>query len=262
MHGVMIEEVSRRTLCDNDFESPRKTVPDNLKLSVITGPDSGASGIVLEIGPRGMQNSQRTQKDGQVFIGRTLCDASGKVQNDYIIDGDDAIGDQHLLIRHSFESMQYFLQDLGQGKGTAVRLDKPTALVDGDVLMIGDSQILVAIDNQEFSDITLTVFKGFGAGKKCKFAFDKKVFLGCMKSSDIVTSSDKADRVHCTIEHCKRRWVITDGNGETHSTTGTWKAVAEPCAIEDGTVFRLGNVTLNAKLVSQTTPGANPKRKS
>lgn len=147
MHGVEIEEVSRRTLCNEFHESPRKTEPDNLKLSVITGPDSGASGIVIEIGPRGMQNSLRTQKDGRVFIGRTRCDAAGKVHNDYIIDGDDAIGEQHLLIRYSFESMQYFLQDLEQGKGTAVRLDKPTALVDGDVLMIGDSQILVVIDN-------------------------------------------------------------------------------------------------------------------
>ena len=44
--------------------------------------------------------------------------------------------------------MSYYLKDLGQGQGTSVKLDVPTALVDGDVLMIADCQILITIENK------------------------------------------------------------------------------------------------------------------
>ena len=76
MHGVLIEEVSRRSMADG-FESPRKVYPDTLKLAVINAADSGASGVVLEITPKGLRDSLRKKPDGQVFIGKTRCDETG-----------------------------------------------------------------------------------------------------------------------------------------------------------------------------------------
>ena len=79
---------------------------------------------MLEIDSKGMVNSQRKAEDGITYFG-SQSPKEGVHANDFMIpEESSALGLKHFKIFYSAKDDEYYLQDMGEGTGTFVRLDQ------------------------------------------------------------------------------------------------------------------------------------------
>jgi pSer/pThr/pTyr-binding forkhead associated (FHA) protein len=69
-------------------------------------------------------SSQRRKFDGSTYFGSLELYRNGEICNDLVIpEVDTGIGRKHMAIKYNKIDKSYYLQDLGEGTGTFVRLD-------------------------------------------------------------------------------------------------------------------------------------------
>ena len=97
-----------------------------LYLEVIDSP-SIPQGTKYEIDNFGLKNSNRTEKDGKVYVGSLEFNKKNKVVNDIIVppNNDPTIEKKHFVINFDENEKCYTLTDMKSGTGTFVKLEAP-----------------------------------------------------------------------------------------------------------------------------------------
>ena len=237
----------------------------NLKIELVNSV-SLPKGLTFDITPLGMRGSKRQPKDGYTYFGFTESDQDTSL--DFLIRPKERnyepryVG-KHFQIRFSPTNLKYYIQDLGCGFGTFMKLTDEIVIKDNYLINIGNSYIvciygtddLVQMDNasSDISDkvLNIKIFSGNGNNEQSSFNPNTKgkICIGRDPECDIVIDDSLLSRVHCTIIYKDNvGWVLRDGRyvGEEESkasTNGTWLYLMEETEISDGMVFK-GNQNL------------------
>ncbi len=103
---------------------------------------------------------------------------------------------------------------------------------------INDSNIVIA------SSLTLEVI--FGEEQRRRITFDSRkkqvIRIGRIKNeeTDLAFEDNDVSRKQCMIIFEDNNWYIVDGDGENHSSNGTWFFPEKYFNINDGLIIRIG----------------------
>eukprot|EP00826_Nyctotherus_ovalis_P048532 TRINITY_DN5729_c0_g1_i9.p1 TRINITY_DN5729_c0_g1~~TRINITY_DN5729_c0_g1_i9.p1 ORF type:complete len:148 (-),score=13.37 TRINITY_DN5729_c0_g1_i9:234-677(-) len=104
----------------------------------------------------GYSGSRRNAFDGVTYFGNDEVSSNG-AQNDYAFSaGSSGLGKKHFKISYSINDNGYFIQDLGDGSGTFVKVGVRAPIVDGNVFTFGSHHIVVGYKHDE-SDPDCTI---------------------------------------------------------------------------------------------------------
>lgn len=118
-------------------------------------------GSEYQIKSTGMKNSLRNQKDGIVYGGCLFRDENNAYINDIMLsEREGGVGGKHFKISYSTDRNSYFLQDLNDGTGTFVRIDKQFHLNNNNIISYGDSHMIVTFENDLNPTISLKFIDG------------------------------------------------------------------------------------------------------
>jgi hypothetical protein len=101
----------------------------------------------LEINAQGLIGGHRHKQDGCVIIGTkpAFGDPSKPALNDYNVEVEESDeGKRHMIIKYNMIDRRYYLQDLGNGSGTFVKIDNPLRMKNGYIISFGDSHMTVS----------------------------------------------------------------------------------------------------------------------
>ena len=239
----------------------------NLKIELINSV-SLEKGLIIKINPFGMVNSIRKENDGFTYFGFVEPNEPNNTMDFIVKPKDDNyearyVG-KHFQIRFNPSDMKYYIQDLGCGFGTFMKLTDEIIIKDNYLINLGNSYIVciygtddfVQIDNLS-SDIcekllNVKIFSGNGNNVQSSFNPNtkSKIFIGRDPECDIVIDDSLLSRIHCTLIYKENLgWVLRDGRyleNEAEgkpSTNGTWLYLMEETQIYDGMIFK-GNQNL------------------
>ena len=224
-------------------------------------------GMIINIDAFGMIDSKRTPRDGFTYFG--FVENNEPPEIDFLVKPKDdnyepRYKGRHFQIRFDPTDLNYYIQDLGCGFGTFMKLTEEIAIKDNYLINLGNSYIvciygnddLVQMDNMS-SDISekvlnVKVFSGNGNNVQSSFNpnIKSKIYIGRDPECDITIEDSLLSRIHCTIIYRETSgWVMRDGkyiDEETEgkqSTNGTWLYLMEESQIFDGMIFK-GNQNL------------------
>ena len=152
-----IRSFARKIALSLANEFPRKpldqidTVGSLLRLKVLNG--HLLSGSELTITPTGFETGFRKKKDGITYFGckKRTCNNGdrirhGDIVNDVVVKLREKSIRELYRGRHfkiSYKSNSYWIQDLGIGFGTFMKIDVPLVIQDGSIIMFGDSFLVL-----------------------------------------------------------------------------------------------------------------------
>ena len=93
-----------------------------------------------------MVGGLRQKQDGCVIIGTrpAFSDASKPALNDFNVGIEESDeGKRHMIIKYNISDHRYYLQDLGNGSGTFVKIESPLKLKNGYIISFSDSHLTV-----------------------------------------------------------------------------------------------------------------------
>ena len=170
--------------------------------------------------------SHRNKNDGASYFGskKTL---SGKVVNDFVIKSRDRESDnrhkgRHFRIKYSPENGDYWVKDFGIGPGVYVRLDWIYQIQNNSLFHIGDSYLVVNIENEL---IHITMFGGVKSGVVFTASQGHFIRIGRNGICDILIDDKLLSKIQVSIFYeMGKGWWIVDGdlNRGKASTNGTW----------------------------------------
>ena len=237
----------------------------NLKIELMNSV-SLPKGLTFDITPLGMMDSKREPKDGYTYFG--FMESNQSTALDFLIKPKEQnyepryVG-KHFQIRFNPTDLKYYIQDLGCGFGTFMKLTNEIVIKDNYLINIGNSYIvciygnddLVQMDNvsSDISDklLNIKIFSGNGNNEQSSFNPNtkSKICIGRDPECDIVIDDSLLSRVHCTIIYKENiGWVLRDGryideDESKSSTNGTWLYLMEETEIYEGMIFK-GNQNL------------------
>ena len=244
----------------------KKVLPNspNLKIELVNSV-SLPKGLTFDITPLGMMSSKREPKDGYTYFG--FMEGNQDSGLDFLIRPKEQnyepryIG-KHFQIRFNPTDLKYYIQDLGCGFGTFMKLTDEIVIKDNYLINIGNSYIvciygsddLVQMDNVscDISDkvLNIKIFSGNGSNEQSSFNPNtkSKICIGRDPECDIAIDDSLLSRVHCTIIYKDNvGWVLRDGrcidDESKPSTNGTWLYLMEETEMGEGMVFK-GNQNL------------------
>ena len=126
-----------------ESEDPSLPLARRLRLEVI-GISALPTGTIINIDARGVIGSKRNINDGSVYFGTEIPNVivnefQGDHQvNDVIVpDQENAVGQQHFVIKFYPEKNGYFLKDLAEGTATFIRISKVSVLKKKNKITFG-----------------------------------------------------------------------------------------------------------------------------
>lgn len=174
-----------------------------------------------------------------------------------------------MIIKYSIQDRNYYIRDLGKGSGTFVRLDVPLPLKNGFIISFGTSHLTVSFfsknENRKEdgfgrnqatrgggsdSCITLKFIDGPKLDQSYTFTAKEKVTIGRLPHCNVLFDDNQLSRQQCVIEYIEDQWVLKDGDGDKHSTNGTWLFVDELFKVYDGMVFKAGQTLFKTKMLT------------
>ena len=143
----------------------------------------------------------------------------------------------------------YFLQDMGVGYGTFIKLQEETVIKENSIVNIGESYLIFSFDkknlqlNQEINDddLFLKIYSNENEYEPiiCKSNPEIIYTVGRSDKCDILIKDKMLSRVHCILTYIENNWYIRDGNEEgNESTNGTWLYASDETEIKDGLIFK------------------------
>lgn len=151
---------------------------------------------------------------------------------------------------------KYFLQDLGLGYGTFIKVDNEFLIKENTIINIGDSYMVFSyffprelIDDKRNTnamtengqEIYIKIYSEKTKYDPIILQHDSKQFfkVGRLENNDVYIKDKMLSRVHCMLRHTDKGWLIKDGNelGQK-STNGTWVFAYEEMPIENGMKFK------------------------
>ena len=215
------------------------------------------TGLMLKINKYGIENSLRKKKDGIVYFGyQNEKNLLINPEIDYLLLPKEENFDEKFVGKHfkiEYKNNKYFIQDLGCGFGTFIKMNKQIKIQDKFLINIGETYIVFSLDNDEDEnnqDETQINIKVFTGNEKCEsFNFDffshPTILIGRNISCDVYIKDKLLSRVHCYVFYEdsddleKKGWYLKDGNLEgKKSTNDTWFYCSEDSEISDGMIFK------------------------
>ena len=143
----------------------------------------------------------------------------------------------------------YFLQDLGVGYGTFIKLQEETIIKENSIINIGESYLIFSFDkknlqlNQEINDddLFLKIYSNENEYEPiiCKNNPEIIYTVGRSDKCDVLIKDKMLSRVHCILTYIDNNWYIRDGNEEGNdSTNGTWLYASDEIEIKEGLIFK------------------------
>jgi len=247
-----------------DIEKIKKvfSIAKKLILEIVSSDDLGDKFNQIEIDPLGYVNSKR-QKDGITYFGYQNEEDLGI---DYIFkysdnfDSNNFIG-KHFMIKFNPDDLNYYIQDLGKGCGTFIKIQEWTEIKNNLLLNIGENYIVFSseiededkiqnndINNNINNDICLYI-KIFSMKEQKTFTLKSDncpITIGRNNDNNIVIDDDMLSRIHCTIDFNKGKWYIQDGYAKNglkeeeikKSTNGSWIYAFDEIKIKDKMIFK------------------------
>lgn len=221
--------------------SEKSEIPE-LDLEVIESSILEA-GRVFKIKPDGITGMEVTPIDGSFRFGTT---------NDgrhITLPQEDGMGGSHFSITYNASEAVYFLQDLGEGTGTFMRIDRKLRLMSRYILSFGDTHMGVFVNQlPTSSSVNLRILDGPMSDQQFDFDQNEVVKIGRTQECQIKFDSTNMSRVQCIVAYSvELGWFIQDGDGNRGSTNGTWLYIDEPFQLIENTVFKAGQTLFLAK---------------
>lgn len=132
--------------------SKTKAVKDSLKLVLIVI-DTAYMDLShqFEIGPEGLKGSKRKVKDGCVYAGSLEYEGKIVVNDILLSEREKGVGKRHFMIKYNKDLQSFSIKDMGDGLGTFIRVNRPLALQNLNIVSFGDSHMIVNIENNFIS---------------------------------------------------------------------------------------------------------------
>ena len=252
-------------------------------------------GTKLKIDKNGlMEGSLRNKKDNITYFGYMDIDNINNYDEsiivDYILpqkqyknedDNEEKYIGRYFQISYNLILKNYYIRDLGYGLGTFIKIKDPLLLKDNFLISIGDSYLVINLENSDEKDLVLGNNNNFsnkfdsklkGSGKKLRIKLfeknkDKKgneyifptnnnkiIRIGRKKhNNDIELDDSLVSKINCNIQYNPNEgWYIKDGNEiinsngiikRKESTNGTWFLAIDDFEIYNGMIFK-GNFNL------------------
>ena len=249
-----------------DIEKIKKvfSISKKLILEIVTSDELGDKFNQIEIDPLGYVNSKR-QKDGITYFGYQNeedlnIDYIFKYTNNFDIN--NFIG-KHFMIKFNPDDLNYYIQDLGKGCGTFIKIQEWTEIKNNLLLNIGENYIVFSseieendkiqnidnnINNNINNDICLHL-KIFSMKEQKIFTLKSDncpISIGRNNDNYIVIDDDMLSRNHCTIDFNNGKWYIQDGYAKNglkeeeikKSTNGSWIYAFDEIKIKDKMIFK------------------------
>ncbi len=217
-------------------------------------------GETLTITAQGLRGGRRNARDGYTYFGckkrgRTYSrEEKGEILNDYVIKARDKdLADRHrgrhFEISYCPKNSTYRIRDLGAGFGAFVKIEGQMALMDGQLLSMGESFFIVNLVQDEGKKETpvagrdrlrIKAFTGTATVEvfyfnKCK----KHVQIGRTSSCEIRLEDTMLSKHQASLVYDEERgWMLEDGTKGKPSTNGTWLYLSDYWEIKSGTVVR------------------------
>ena len=103
------------------------------------------------------------------------------------------------MIKYDEDNFKYYIQDLGSGYGTFIKLVNPLKIVNNLLINVGDTFIVFTL-NKENENLILKLFTGDEQSETYEYSPDKKIItIGRDKSSDIYIEDKLLSRKQCYI---------------------------------------------------------------
>ena len=214
-------------------------------------------GLLLHINNEGLENSLRNMKDGITYFGflKNYNQDNNNSEIDYIIkpkdeeyDDDRYVG-KHFKIEYSLNDNKYYIQDLGFGYGTFIKIIDELKIYDNYLINIGETYIVFKLSDNNTMNIKI-----FSGNEKYepyvfKYNINKPILIGRDCDCDISIEDKRLSRIHCNINYDinNKIWLLKDGNKNTKSTNGTWLYAAENYQIYDGMIFKTNHNLFKCK---------------
>lgn len=200
-------------------------------------------GTEFHITPKGLEGSTRRSHDGNVYVG------SGEKECDLAIKDDaELMGRKHFMVFWQREVC--YLQDLGEGAGTFIRVNGSFPLTSGCIVSFSDIHILVLLEG---STLLLKPLTGDKMGLEFPYLPDSSPILVGRTSSCTLQFPDKSlSRYHCSFVYEAQlcTWKLYDGlNSCKPSTNGTWVMSKEATELGTGVVFKAGSSLFKAAVL-------------
>ena len=211
-------------------------------------------GLLLHINNEGLENSLRNKKDGITYFGfiKDYNKNNSNNEIDYIINPKDEEYDERYIGRHfkiEFNVNKYFIQDLGFGFGTFIKIINELKIKDNYLVNIGETYLVFTID--ENIKINVKIFSENEKYEPYSFNYDipEPIYIGRDCDCIISIEDKRLSRIHCTLNYNKENkfWFLKDGGNNNFSTNGTWLYAAEEYEIFDGMIFKTNHNLFKCK---------------
>ena len=213
-------------------------------------------GLLLHINNEGLENSLRNMKDGITYFGfiKDYNKDNHNSEIDYIINPKDEEYDEryigrHFKIEYYSNVNKYYIQDLGFGFGTFIKIIDELKIKDNYLVNIGETYLVFTID--ENNKINIKVFSGNEKYEPFSFNYDilEPIYIGRDCDCIISIEDKRLSRIHCTLNYNKENkfWFLKDGGNNNFSTNGTWLYAAEEYEIFDGMIFKTNHNLFKCK---------------
>ena len=212
-------------------------------------------GLLLHINNEGLENSLRNMKDGITYFGfiKDYNKDNHNSEIDYIINPKDEEYDEryigrHFKIEYYSNVNKYYIQDLGFGFGTFIKIIDELKIKDNYLVNIGETYLVFTIDENK---INIKIFSGNEKYEPFIFNNDiiEPIFIGRDCDCLISIEDKRLSRIHCTLNYNKENkfWFLKDGGNNNFSTNGTWLYAAEEYEIFDGMIFKTNHNLFKCK---------------
>ena len=213
-------------------------------------------GLLLHINYQGLENSLRKIKDGITYFGflKDYNQDDNNSEIDYIINPkgeeyDDRYVGRHFKIEYYSNNNKYYIQDLGFGYGTFIKIIDELKIYDNYLINIGETYIVFKLSDNNTMNIKI-----FSGNEKYepyvfKYNINKPILIGRDCDCDISIEDKRLSRFHCNINYDINNniWLLKDGNKNSKSTNGTWLYAAENYQIYDGMIFKTNHNLFKCK---------------
>jgi len=211
----------------------------------------------FKVNPGGIVGGGRLKQDGETYIGYLKSAKGDKtVLNDIVLE-DSSVGAQHCLIKYNREKKKYYLQDLGEGSGTFIKIEKELELKSGYIISFSDSHMLIHtrdpdlqlpsdeeqkhLQEDKKGNITIKFLDGPKVDQVFRFkAEDKVIKIGRMNDCQIKFDDNNLSRYQCTFKYFNNSWHIIDGFRTKPSTNGTWLLVDNTIEVSHEMIVKIG----------------------
>ena len=207
----------------------------------------------LMITAAGLDSGLRHVRDGYTFFGVNES-YDNCIINDYLVnlpsEYRDKCNKRLFVVFFDRETSKFYFRSLKESNICVyVRIKKNYLLKNKKYFQIGDTIFHAEPHNE--SSLKITIHKNPSQYEEYYYnCYMKEILLGRSERCHITLNQDILSKIHCSFKFdCeKKKWFISDGNGEKASTNGTWMFCNSKYELNDSeTEVKIGKSVLIIK---------------